>query len=408
MKLNKKFLSCFMAATMMVSPAAVFADTVDVASGTVNGTGTVHYVNTKIYNIILPTDEALDFSIDPMGLLSINGTTDLATALSNAAAAPTNVTSNATAIINKSSVPVTVNVETSINNGNSTYSVDANDVSAAAVNLVATKDDVKASNSDVSHAAMYLAITPLSGGFFTTGSIVTGPASKVADLTMDATNVANKTITGAVYTLSEASINLTNVENLDDEVVTANGSATPDSFTINLSGMPEAYNVSSASSVAILDESKAEAILASAVSASAVSYIFNITGKVDIDSDVWKQFSDDQYSWPGQQEIGLKVKFNITSAETDQTGPWNVTITQGSTSNVVVKVDQQVSSVTLTNLNGQSMNTVISSPHISNTSATNGEVTFLGAQLKGYGVGSRQYVFKFADGSTKTFTLTIQ
>lgn len=314
MKLNKKFLSCFMAATMMVSPAAVFADTVDVASGTVNGTGTVHYVNTKVYNIILPTDEALDFSIDPMGLLSINGTVDLATALSNAAAAPTNVTSKATAIINKSSVPVTVNVETSIHNGNSSYSIDT-DVSAAAVNLVTTKTAVEVSNSDVSHAAMYLAVTPLSGAFFTAGSIATGPASKVADLTMDATNVTNKTITGAVYTLSEASIDLSNVEALDDEVVTANGAtATPDSFKINLSGMPEAYNVSSASSIALLDESKADAILSNAASAAAVSYIFNITGKVDIDSDVWKQFSDDQYSWPGQQEIGLKVKFNITSA----------------------------------------------------------------------------------------------
>lgn len=407
MKLNKKFLSCFMAATMMVSPAAVFADTVDVASGTVNGTGTVHYVNTKVYNIILPTDEALDFHIDPMGLLTINGTVDLATALSNAAAAETNVTSTATAIINKSSVPVTINVETSVHNGNSSYSIDT-DVSAAAVKLVSKKEDVKTA-SNASHAGLYLAITPLSGASFTSGSIVTDSASRVADLTMDATNVANKTITGEVFTLSEAGIVLTTAEALDDEVVTANGSTvTPDSFKINLSGMPEAYNVSSASSVALLDEDKAEAILANAASAAAVSYIFNITGKVDIDSDVWKQFSDDQYSWPGQQEIGLKVRFNITSAETDTTGPWNATITQGSTNNLVVKVDQQVSTVTLTNLNGQTMNTAISSPHISNTSATNGEVTFLGAQLKGYGAGSRQYVFKFADGTTKTFTLTIQ
>lgn len=316
MKLNKKFLSCFMAATMMVSPATVFAaDTVDVASGTVNGSGTVHYVNTQVYNIILPTDKALDFHIDPYGLLSMT-TPDITVsdALSNAAAAATNITSNATAVINKSSVPVNVAVEAMVHNGNTVNPVDTANASAAAVKLVDDPSKVKEA-SDASYAGVYLAITPINGASIT--SLTTGPASDVADLTLNAVNVANKTVTGAVFTLSDASFNLTNSTLLSDKAyaITSNGdAANPTKFDIDLKGMPEAYKITSTASVAVLDENISGSILANAVSASAVSFMFNITGKVDYTSPVWQEFDPDQ-NVNGQQKIELQVKFIITKGE---------------------------------------------------------------------------------------------
>ncbi len=315
MKLNKKFLSCFMAATMMVSPATVFAaDTVDVASGTVNGSGTVHYVNTQVYNIILPTDKALDFHIDPYGLLSMT-TPDITVsdALSNAAAAATNITSNATAVINKSSVSVNVAVEAMVHNGNGAQ-IDPTNPSAAAVKLVDDPSKVKEA-SDASYAGVYLAITPISGASIT--SLTTGPASNVTNLSLNSANVANKTVTGDVFTLSDAAFNLTGSTLLSNAAyaITSNGdAANPTKFDIDLKGMPEAYKITSTASVAVLDESLSTPILSNAVSASAVSFMFNITGKVDYTSPVWQEFDPDQ-NVNGQQKIELQVKFIITKAE---------------------------------------------------------------------------------------------
>ena len=319
MKLNKKFLSCFMAATMMVSPATVFAaDTVDVASGTVNGSGTVHYVNTQVYNIILPTDKALDFHIDPYGLLSMT-TPDITVsdALSNAAAAATNITSNATAVINKSSVAVNVAVEAMVHNGNGAQ-IDPTNPSAAAVKLVDDPSKVKEA-SDASYAGVYLAITPISGASIT--SLTTGPASNVTNLSLNSANVANKTVTGDVFTLSDAAFNLTGSTLLSNAAyaITSNGdAANPTKFDIDLKGMPEAYKITSTASVAVLDESLSTPILSNAVSASAVSFMFNITGKVDYTSPVWQEFDPDQ-NVNSQQKIELQVKFIITKAKDVQT-----------------------------------------------------------------------------------------
>ncbi len=319
MKLNKKFLSCFMAATMMVSPATVFAaDTVDVASGTVNGSGTVHYVNTQVYNIILPTDKALDFHIDPYGLLSMTAPDiTVSDALSNAAAAATNITSNATAVINKSSVAVNVAVEAMVHNGNGAQ-IDPTNPSAAAVKLVDDPSKVKEA-SDASYAGVYLAITPISGASIT--SLTTGPASNVTNLSLNSANVANKTVTGDVFTLSDAAFNLTGSTLLSNAAyaITSNGdAANPTKFDIDLKGMPEAYKITSTASVAVLDESLSTPILSNAVSASAVSFMFNITGKVDYTSPVWQEFDPDQ-NVNGQQKIELQVKFIITKAKDVQT-----------------------------------------------------------------------------------------
>ena len=328
MKLNKKFLSCFMAATMMVSPATVFAaDTVNVASGTVNGSGTVHYVNTQVYNIILPTDKALDFHIDPYGLLSMTGPDmTVSDALSNAAAAATNITSNATAVINKSSVPVNVAVEAMVHNGDITTPIDAANPSAAAVNLVDDVSDVM-SASDASHAVLYLAITPISGASIT--SVTTGAATQVADLTLDAANVANKTVTGAVFTLSDVAFNLTNSTLLTTEAyaVTSNAdSANPTKFNVDLKGMPEAYKITSTSSVAVLDEPTANGILGRAN--SGVSFMFNICGKVDYTSPIWQEFDPDQ-NVNGQQKIELQVKFIITKVDEITKSSTSVTYSDG-------------------------------------------------------------------------------
>lgn len=409
MKLNKKFLSCFMAATMMVSPATVFAaDTVDVASGTVNGSGTVHYVNTQVYNIILPTDKALDFHIDPYGLLSMTGNDmSVSEALSNAAAAATNITSDATAVINKSSVPVNVAVEAMVHNGDTANPVDSANPSAAAVKLVDDASKVKEA-SDASYAGVYLAITPISGASIT--RLTTGPASDVADLSLNAANVANKTVTGDVFTLSDAAFNLGGSTLLSDKAyaITSNGdSANPTKFNIDLKGMPEAYKITSTASVAVLDESLSTPILANAVSASAVSFMFNITGKVDYTSPVWQEFDPDQ-NVNGQQKIDLQVKFIITKVEQDKTGPWSATMTAGASDDIVVNVDKEVRNVVLTKLDGSTMSAVIAPPHINNTSATDGKVTFPGTSIRSFTACVREYTFNYTDGSSEVFTLTVQ
>lgn len=409
MKLNKKFLSCFMAATMMVSPATVFAaDTVAVTSGTVNGSGTVHYVNTQVYNIILPTDKALDFHIDPYGLLSMT-TPDMSVsdALSNAAAAATNITSNATAVINKSSVPVNVAIEAMVHNGNTANPVDATKASAAAVKLVDDASQVMEA-SDASYAGVYLAITPISGASIT--SLTTGPASNVANLSLDSTSVANKIVTGDVFTLSDAAFNLGSSTLVTNEAyaITSNGDpANPTKFNFDLKGMPEAYKITSTASVAVLDESLSAPILANPASASAVSFMFNITGKVDYTSPVWQEFDPDQ-NVNGQQKIELQVKFIITKVEQDKTGPWSATMTAGASDDIVVNVDKEVRNVVLTKLDGSTMSAVIAPPHINNTSATDGKVTFPGTSIRSFTACVREYTFNYTDGSSEVFTLTVQ
>ena len=272
-------------------------------------------------------------------------------ALSNAAAAATNITSNATAVINKSSVPVNVAVEAMVHNGDITTPIDAANPSAAAVNLVDDVSDVM-SASDASHAGVYLAITPISGASIT--SVTTGAATQVADLTLDAANVANKTVTGAVFTLSDVAFNLTNSTLLTTEAyaVTSNAdSANPTKFNVDLKGMPEAYKITSTSSVAVLDEPTANGILGRAN--SGVSFMFNICGKVDYTSPIWQEFDPDQ-NVNGQQKIELQVKFIITKVSDKPSYVSKTTISATDNTFDVVYPDgaTAISSIVITKVDG--------------------------------------------------------
>lgn len=302
-----------MAATMMAAPMSAFADDpVNVVTGTITGNGEVHYVNTKVYNVILPTNDSLNFHVDPTGILSLTGPTDLETVLSNAAING-GVTSSATAVINKSSMNINVNVEVNVVGGTA-----GGTATEAAVNLVDSPEKAVSQYSDASHAALYLAITPLSGAAFS--SVVTSAAvTGEADFNPD----GSKYVTGAAYSLSNASVLVnTNVTALTDEAITANGPVADVSGTalkFSLAGMPENYTVNTNSTIAVIDETKAAATLNQGSSSrpGGNMYVFTITGKADPDSDVWREFTNDPTwgSTPAQQELKLSMKFVITSGE---------------------------------------------------------------------------------------------
>jgi hypothetical protein len=71
----KKFLAGLLALTMLLSlGAAAFAEAetvTDPGNTTVNGTGNAEYIDLEIYAVTLPTDDSLNFTIDPQGLLDI-------------------------------------------------------------------------------------------------------------------------------------------------------------------------------------------------------------------------------------------------------------------------------------------------------------------------------------------------
>ncbi|MBQ3545296.1 MAG: hypothetical protein IJA34_09965 [Lachnospiraceae bacterium] len=63
MKNAKKLVALAAAATMLMSSATVYADTIE---------GDVNFVNTTIYKVTLPTTEGMSFLLDPQGLTSLD------------------------------------------------------------------------------------------------------------------------------------------------------------------------------------------------------------------------------------------------------------------------------------------------------------------------------------------------
>lgn len=384
MKLNKKFLASFMALTMAAAPMSAYA-----APYSISGTGTITILETEIYNVVLPTDKSIDFNVDPYGILTMDPGATLDDVVSKAAGI---VTSSATAVINKSSVPIDVNMQFYFDQSASAPA------SNAAVSL-ASLDVVKAGNAD-----LYLEVLPLSGATLEAGvPVATGAAITPADIGVP---VSNKAVT-----LSDTPLSFTDYgQELSGVPITVTGSATSATGTelkFSLKDVSYAYDVVTGGS--------ANAVTAAAVLSEGALfydyrnvYAFAITGYASPASkDLWLAIQE------ADSNIKLTLKFTLSKGEKDKVkeetdGPWTATISQGSTNDIVVKVDKTVTSVVLTNLNGTTMNSTISSPHISNTSATNGEVKFLGAQVKGYPTGLRKYLFNFSDGSSKEFTLTIQ
>lgn len=111
---KKRFVAVMAAATMLLNVTPVMASTVDTASNggtTVSGSGTVNaYDKTPQYKVTLPTADALDFTVDPYGLLDLaSGGSFSIDKLANSGAI-VSASGSAAVIKNESSVPVTVSV----------------------------------------------------------------------------------------------------------------------------------------------------------------------------------------------------------------------------------------------------------------------------------------------------------
>ncbi len=250
MKLNKKVLSCFLAGTMVMAPMSAFAEDAP-GSSTITGEGTVGYVDAEIYDVILPTDAGIAFNVDPLGLLGADGK-DLATILSDAAGS---VTSSATAVVNKSSVDIKVNVET--------Y------VSAGAVTLAKSKEEAESGGKD-----LYLAITQLSG------AAVTG-----FDTAVDGTGLTIDVDSADLLTGSATA-------------VTAVTDTAVDSFSFTLEDQARAYEYDGSAKELTLNDTLV-------TSTADNTYVFAIAGYANPKADVWED----------EPELQLTMKFTISGAD---------------------------------------------------------------------------------------------
>lgn len=303
MKLNKKFLSCFMAATMVATPFTAFAADGDVAGGEITGSGNVTYLNTEIYNVILPTSDAINFYVDPYGLLQIDANGD---ALDNVTSGNAGgVTSKATAVINKSSVPINVGIEVNV----------YNNIGATSAAIALTDD---ASNvgkaSTASDAGLCLQVVEYSGAVTPAAAFLTGAAGTTVtfDDELEATEAALLLSTASleIYrpTISTATA-------IKAESNGQNSDVSGTSINFKLDGMPSAYNVLSTGAVT-LNETSASALICtdSAVALSAnVVKVLTIEGTCDKESKVWKQFT----GAGATQDLKLSMKFVITSGKAE-------------------------------------------------------------------------------------------
>lgn len=283
MKLNKKFLASFMALTMAAAPMSAYADPYSI-----QGTGTITILETEIYNVVLPTDKSIDFNVDPYGILTMQPGSTLDQVVSDAAGI---VTSSATAVINKSSVPIDVSMQFYFDQSA------AAPASNSAVSLGAL-DVVKAGNAD-----LYLEVLPLSGATLAKGvTVATGVAITPAAI---GSPVSDKAVT-----LSDAPLSFTSHgQALSGKPITATGavaSTTGTELKFSLKDVSYAYYVTTGGS--------ANAVTAAAVlSEPALSYdsrnvyAFAITGYASPASkDLWLAIEN------ANSDIKLTLKFTLS------------------------------------------------------------------------------------------------
>lgn len=183
MKLNKKFLSCFTAMTMVMAPMSVLADD----THSITGDGSVQYLETEKYNLILPTSECINFNVDPYGVLS-NGNGFLDDIVSKAAGT---VTSSATAVINKSSVGLDVSIGLLFDYANASNS---------AVTLATSEAIAKAGDAD-----LYLTVEQLKDAELASSASYATDAA--ATVTIGSAGITNdKTVTTSATTLSSKAL----------------------------------------------------------------------------------------------------------------------------------------------------------------------------------------------------------
>lgn len=291
MKLNKKFLSCLMATSLAVAPMSAYAETIPnvLSNGTqIAGEGESVSLDHEIYNIILPTDKAINFHIDPYGLLNTSNGTALDGVIDNAAGT---VTSSATAVINRSTVPVSVTAEAFVTQLSQTKI----GVSDAGVILVVSSDaaDVK-SVSTATQAGLHLAINKYTNAEFTkvvTAAAVTAGASTAS-------------VTTSAIDLKDATLDKSNA-------ITSITSSKPTTFNFSLKGMADAYIVTDD---AVNANKKVVEISEGAVSyTDDNTYVFAIEGYADPTSDVWKAMQD------ASENLALTMKFTFAKSETPET-----------------------------------------------------------------------------------------
>ncbi|MCM1282791.1 MAG: hypothetical protein NC180_06665 [Muribaculaceae bacterium] len=129
--MNRKRIAAFMtAATMLLNVTPVMAaETASQGATTVTGSGTVSaYDKTPQFKVTLPTSIALDFTVDPYGLLDLlDGESVSVDELTNSGAIMS-ASGSAAIIKNESSVPVTVSVTLTATQTNNNTVIDFKNV----------------------------------------------------------------------------------------------------------------------------------------------------------------------------------------------------------------------------------------------------------------------------------------
>jgi len=113
----KKLMAVVTAAAMVLSPMTALADDVtsnNTTTGAVEGSGSVDYVASDVYSVILPTSAQLSVYLDPQGLSTISNNNPVT--LNDLATNAGKVVPRGTALMkNKSSVPIMVTTQMYIN-----------------------------------------------------------------------------------------------------------------------------------------------------------------------------------------------------------------------------------------------------------------------------------------------------
>lgn len=372
MKLNKKFLACFMAATMAIAPMTAFGDN---ASTQVDVDGVVTDVDTEQYNIILPTSENLQFNVDPYGILTRNDGDTLSDVLTSVASGEAGiVTSTATAIINKSSVGINVQLSTYLT------------ASGVTINLANNEEEAKSGTKD-----LYLAIAQVSGAsvsITTAGAIVSGSSVWTTDLTGDSTKLVQ-----GVNAASGNAISVTGgTLELSPTAITATSSSAMTTRNIPLKDMADAYELTGTAFVL------SEGAVAANIN-NDNTFAFAITGYANPNSDVWENLTT-------AGSLKLTMKFDISGGEA--TGPFdNLTVPRASNSDLSVPTTQMITGLVINSYPGAAnANIELSSNQFRSTDSS---FTILGSYIQGW-VDTGDYVFTatYSDGTTKTFTVKCQ
>ena len=380
MKLNKKFLACFTAMTMVMAPMSVLAED----THSITGDGSVEYLETEIYNLVLPTDECINFKVDPYGTLASTTQNDnLANVISNAAGT---VTSSATAIINKSSVDLDVRVDL-------LFDQKATTSSNSAVKLATNKALAESGEAD-----LYLTVDQLKDAELTTyaAASVTTVSIKATDTKTVTTSATTLTPNALVLSNSAVSIGAVTVVTVTDSALTADA-VSDKALNITLKGVPYAYFVSGKS--ATLSEG--------AIKYNSDNvYAFKIGGYAYPQAEVWKNIAEAQKAGDTTAKLELTMKFTIAKADevpNEPTGPQNIVVTKPSTGNLVVETYDTVSSIQFVKVNGVANTTIMGT---STYSVSGNTLTLLNSWVSKV-TSETIMTLKFADGTTQTLTINV-